>query len=108
MKWAQAEKREATMQARVAELSEALVWHEEQARLARLIHSEGDAGRNALASDGGSKAREALSRTDRQSLAEVRARALEDYAHVNGDAGNIGIETVSDMLAKAARIRAED
>ena len=43
-----------------------------------------------------------------ESLAEVRARALEDYAHVHGDAGNISKETVSDMLAKAARIRAED
>lgn len=30
-----------------------LEWYGEQARLARLIHSEGDAGRHALAGDGG-------------------------------------------------------
>lgn len=35
----------------------ALEWYGEQARLARLIHSEGDAGRNALADDGGKRAR---------------------------------------------------
>lgn len=35
----------------------ALQWYGEQARLARLIHSEGDAGRNALAADGGERAR---------------------------------------------------
>ena len=52
------------------------------------------------------QARVAELEAERQSLAE--ARALEDYAHVNGDAGNISRETVSDMLAKAARIRAED
>ncbi|HEY5793428.1 MAG TPA: hypothetical protein VIU82_00310 [Bosea sp. (in: a-proteobacteria)] len=37
----------------------ALEWYGEQARLARLIHSEGDAGRHALANDGGRRAREA-------------------------------------------------
>lgn len=41
----------------VAELVAALEWYGEQARLARLIHSEGDAGRQALASDGGKRAR---------------------------------------------------
>lgn len=41
-------------------LREALEWYGEQARLARLIHSEGDAGRHALADDGGKRAREAL------------------------------------------------
>lgn len=35
---------------------EALAWYGEQARLARLIHSEGDAGRNALQADGGKRA----------------------------------------------------
>lgn len=40
---------------------EALAWYGEQARLARLIHSEGDAGRAALAADGGNRARAALS-----------------------------------------------
>lgn len=35
---------------------EVLAWYGEQARLARLIHSEGDAGRNALQADGGKRA----------------------------------------------------
>lgn len=38
----------------------ALAWYGEQSRLARLIHSEGDAGRHAIAKDGGTKARAAL------------------------------------------------
>ena len=41
-------------------LREALEWYAEQVRLSRLIHSEGDKGRNALAADGGEKARAAL------------------------------------------------
>ena len=41
-------------------MREALEWYGEQARLARLIHSEGDAGRHALAEDGGKRARAAL------------------------------------------------
>lgn len=44
----------------VSALREALEWYGEQARLARLIHSEGDAGRHALAADGGKRAREVL------------------------------------------------
>jgi hypothetical protein len=46
--------------AAVPKLVKALEWYGEQARLCRLIHSEGDAGRNALAADGGGIAREAL------------------------------------------------
>jgi hypothetical protein len=41
-------------------MREGLEWYGEQARLARLIHSEGDAGRHALADDGGKRARAAL------------------------------------------------
>lgn len=41
-------------------LVEALEWYEEQARLCRLIHSEGDAGRQALSADGGKRARDVL------------------------------------------------
>lgn len=41
-------------------LADVLEWYGEQARLARLIHKEGDAGRHALANDGGRKAREVL------------------------------------------------
>lgn len=44
----------------IVRLREALEWYGEQARLARLIHSEGDSGRHALASDGGRRARAAL------------------------------------------------
>lgn len=43
-----------------AELVEALKWYGEQARLCRLVHSEGDKGRHALAEDGGKRARAAL------------------------------------------------
>lgn len=46
--------------AKIARLTEALKWYGEQARLCRLIHSEGDAGRNALSNDGGKRAIEAL------------------------------------------------
>jgi hypothetical protein len=48
------------LQARVKVLEKALQWYGEQARLAKLIHSEGDSGRNALAKDGGKRARTAL------------------------------------------------
>ncbi|WP_426041309.1 hypothetical protein [Brevundimonas sp. TWP2-3-4b1] len=39
---------------------ECLAWYGERARLARLIHGEGDFGRHALAADGGQKARARL------------------------------------------------
>lgn len=42
----------------IVRLRDALAWYGEQARLCRLIHSEGDAGRHALADDGGKRARE--------------------------------------------------
>ena len=48
----------------------AVEWYGEQARLARLIHREGDAGRNALAADGGTRARAALAPTQPQSNGE--------------------------------------
>lgn len=44
-------------EAREAKLLDALWWYGEQARLARLIHGEGDVGRLALSEDGGSRAR---------------------------------------------------
>jgi hypothetical protein len=46
---------------RVRAMEAALGWYAEQARLCRLVHSEGDAGRHALAGDGGKRARAALS-----------------------------------------------
>lgn len=50
--------------AALPELIEELEWYGEQARLARLIHSEGDAGRHALQDDGGKRARAILSRLE--------------------------------------------
>lgn len=47
-------------QEKVKRLEEALTWYGEQARLCRLIHSEGDDGRHALAKDGGTLARATL------------------------------------------------
>lgn len=49
-----------TLGQEVGRLREALAWYGEQARLARLIHSEGDPGRHALSNDGGARARAAL------------------------------------------------
>lgn len=45
----------------IERLREVLTWYGEQARLARLIHREGDDGRIALSADGGGRARAALS-----------------------------------------------
>lgn len=47
-------------EARADRLAQELEWYGEQSRLARLIHREGDAGRNAIAADGGKRARAAL------------------------------------------------
>lgn len=44
----------------VRELREVVEWYGENARLCRIIHSEGDKGRNALDADGGSRARAVL------------------------------------------------
>lgn len=44
----------------IATLRAALEWYEQNARLCRLIHSGGDAGRQALSDDGGDRARAAL------------------------------------------------
>jgi len=50
--------------ARIAELEAELAWYGEQARLCRLIHSEGDAGRRALDQDGGARARAVLTKSN--------------------------------------------
>ena len=50
------------LEAANAELLESLSFYAEQARLCRLIHSEGDPGRNSLAKDGGNKARAAIAK----------------------------------------------
>jgi hypothetical protein len=62
-----------------AEVVGTLKWYGEQARLARLIHSEGDAGRHALAADGGKRAAAALTASE-PLLAQARAQAVEDAA----------------------------
>ena len=62
--WKRDAERVAAMEKRVAELETELAWYGEQARLCRLIHSEGDAGRNALAADGGKRARNALTKSN--------------------------------------------
>ena len=55
--------REKALFAALSETRAALEWYGEQARLCRLIHSEGDAGRNALAEDGGKKAQATLTKS---------------------------------------------
>jgi hypothetical protein len=55
-----AEGRVTALEARRERLERALTWYGENARLARLIHSEGDLGRKNLAEDGGKRARAAL------------------------------------------------
>ena len=50
----------AALETENARLREALEWYGEQARLCRLITSEGDPGRRALDADGGKRARAAL------------------------------------------------
>ena len=50
----------AALEAKVARMVGALEWYQEQARLCRLIHKEGDAGRLALSDDGGKRAAAAL------------------------------------------------
>ena len=52
-------------------LCSTLAWYGEQARLCRLIHSEGDAGRHALDNDGGKRALAALSATPSDSVGGV-------------------------------------
>lgn len=54
----------ARLVAAAPELLAALEWYGEQARLARLITSEGDAGRHAIARDGGELARSLLAKVD--------------------------------------------
>ena len=50
----------AALRAENERLRMALEWYGENARLCRLIHSEGDKGRYALAADGGNRARAAI------------------------------------------------
>lgn len=53
------------------EAAEVLDWYAENSRLARLIHSEGDKGRNTIAQDGGKQARATLAKL-REHLGETK------------------------------------
>jgi hypothetical protein len=55
-------------------LREALAWYEAQARLCRLIHADGDTGRQALSRDGGEIARAALSPAESSPVTEGGAK----------------------------------
>lgn len=55
---------EAGLIERVKELEEGVRWYGEQSRLCRLVHSEGESGRNALSNDGGRKARALLEKKE--------------------------------------------
>ena len=72
------------------ELAEALKWYGEQARLCRLIHSEGDAGRHSLSNDGGRRAAAILSRFDAEPATDLRvmfygsAAEMEQQLHAAG------------------------
>lgn len=46
------------------EMLSLLKWYRDHARLTRLIHSEGDAGRHALANDGGEKANTLIAKVE--------------------------------------------
>lgn len=60
-----AERRVKALEEQRERLEQTLTWYGEQARLARLIHSEGDLGRRNLATDGGGRARAALEGSNR-------------------------------------------
>lgn len=59
-----------TKEQRIANLESALEWYGEQSRLVRLIHNEGDKGRQALADDGGRRDRAILSATPSHPMKE--------------------------------------
>jgi hypothetical protein len=65
-------------------LRDTLAWYGEQARLARLIHSEGDRGRYALADDGGKRAVAALANTTQPAAGQGAAfqAGLDEAAKV--------------------------
>ncbi len=55
------------LEAENKKLRSVLSWYGEQARLAKLVHSEGDIGRQSLAVDGGRRAKAALNTDGEQS-----------------------------------------
>lgn len=70
----------ARLREELARVNEALEWYGDQARLARLIHSGGDAGRHALQEDGGTRARAAFARND-----ALRAALTQPTGEPNND-----------------------
>lgn len=65
---------------RIKALEGALGWYAEQTSLCRLIHSEGDVGRNALANDGGDRARAALAASRAASDCQQRDLVIAEAA----------------------------
>ena len=79
------------MNDRIKALEDALEWYAEQARLCRLIHSEGDAGRQSLSDDGGKRARAALAASRAASdchqpdlVTADAGQVAQPVAHVDG------------------------
>ncbi len=91
---------------------EALDWYRENTRLARLIHREGDAGRHALADDGGKIAAKALAAIaaaeDDTTAAEIRtwnAASEGQSFHAFNHSLEIKAPSVSpDMIGKRFRV----
>ena len=96
---------------RIKALEDALEWYAEQARLCRLIHSEGDAGRQSLSDDGGKRARAALAASQpatgchqpdlvtAQPALDVQPLTVQDAARVVADAINNDMQTFNKALA---------
>lgn len=61
---------------RIKAMEDTLEWYAEQARLCRLAHSEGDAGRQSLSDDGGKRALAALAASQpAQPVAQLNGRS---------------------------------
>ncbi len=85
----------------LAGLQEALKWYGEQARLCRLIHSGGDAGRRALDADGGERARKALAALPSLDRDAVRREVLEEAMRGAGSA----IDAAGEAVARRLRFK---
>lgn len=67
---------------RIKALEGALGWYAEQTSLCRLIHSEGDVGRNALANDGGDRSRAAIAASRAASDCQQRDLVIAEAAPI--------------------------
>ena len=80
----------------ITQLVEALEWYGENARLFRLIHSEGDPGRNALSADGGKKAAEAIAAAK---AAQASREGMADAVN-NADVGWTAVDRSPEEIAE--------